>query len=128
MIAGDESAAEGAHERFRPEDRIRKRADYLRCYHRGRRRSGRLLRAHVHPNRLGHPRLGITASRRVGNSVVRHRVKRRLREIYRRWPRRSELPPLDIVFHVLPPAADAGFGDLATEAERLLRGLIDSPR
>lgn len=36
------------------------------------------------PNQLGHKRLGIIASRKIGNAVVRNRAKRRIREIFRR--------------------------------------------
>lgn len=38
----------------------------------------------------GRPRLGVTVSRRVGNAVVRNRVKRRIREWFRR--ERERLP------------------------------------
>ena len=71
-------------------------------------------------NELEHPRLGITVSRKVGNSVVRHRVKRRLREIYRRWSGRAQLPSLDLMIHVKPAAARASYATLETELTRLL--------
>ena len=37
-------------------------------------------------------RLGVTVSRRIGNAVVRNRVKRRVREFFRK-AMRAELPP-----------------------------------
>jgi ribonuclease P protein component len=37
----------------------------------------------VNKNNVNHPRLGITASRKVGNAVIRNRVKRLLREYFR---------------------------------------------
>ena len=49
-------------------------------------------------------RLGITVSRRVGNAVVRNRLKRRVREWYRR--ERSALASgLDLVVIARPAAA-----------------------
>jgi len=42
------------------------------------------------------PRLGVTVSRRVGNAVTRNRIRRRVREWFRR--QRSQLPrDLDLV-------------------------------
>lgn len=107
-------------ERLPREHTLRRSADYLRCYRRGRRIRGSALRLHVAPNGLGHPRLGITASRKVGKSVVRNRLKRRVREVFRRWPRRGELPAVDLVVHLEPAAAGTSFGELAAELEGLL--------
>ncbi len=77
--------------RFPSSQRVRKRAEFLRIQDGGQRvstpRFVLILSASVVP---GAPRLGITASRRVGNAVVRSRAKRLLREAFRAtrelWP------------------------------------------
>ena len=35
------------------------------------------------PNRLGHNRLGVTVSTKLGGAVTRNRARRRLREVFR---------------------------------------------
>ncbi|HEX4964896.1 MAG TPA: ribonuclease P protein component [Thermoanaerobaculia bacterium] len=110
-------------QRLLPEHKLRRRADYLRCYRTGRRRHGSLALLYFVPNQLEGPRLGITASRKVGKAVVRHRLKRRIKEIYRRWPHRSELPALDLVVHLKPEAGGSDFAALRSELLRLLSGL-----
>lgn len=69
--------------------RIRKRADYLRVQSLGRRVSTPhfVLVLYARPSgpAVGPgPRLGITTSRRVGGAVVRNRLKRVIREGFRR--------------------------------------------
>lgn len=120
-------AASAHGEGLSREQRLRRSAEYLRCYRRGRRLRGSLLRLHFAPNPLGHARLGITASRKVGNAVVRNRLKRRIREAFRRWPGRPELPALDVVVHVEPAAAGASFPELAAELADLLGRLASEP-
>jgi ribonuclease P protein component len=112
-----------AGERLTSGERLRRRTDYLRCYRTGRRRHGPLAILYFVPNQLGHPRLGITASRKVGNAVVRHRLKRRIKEVYRRWQDRGRLPALDLVIHLKPEAGKSDFPALCAELVRLLGGL-----
>ena len=56
-------------------------------------------------NDVGHPRLGITVSRRVGNAVERNRWKRLIRESFRLTQHR--LPALDLVCVARAPAPPA---------------------
>ena len=117
-----------AGERLRRGERVRRRGEYLRAYRRGRRRSGALVILHFFPNDDGVARLGVTVSRKVGNSVVRHRIKRRIVEIFRRSPGRAGLPPWDFVVHVKPEAAGAEFAAVRHEIEGLFRGAAEGRR
>ena len=127
LMAGDRRppgpGTGAAGERLLSEERLRRRTDYLRCYRTGRRRHGSFAILYFVPNQLGHPRIGITASRKVGKAVVRHRLKRRIKEVYRRWQDRGSLPALDLVVHLKPEAGKSDFPALRAELLRLLGGL-----
>lgn len=110
-------------QRLLPAERLRRRADYLRCYRTGRRRHGSLAMLYFVPNEAGHARLGITASRKVGPAVERHRIKRRIKEIYRRWKDRGSLPALDLVVHLKPEVRGTDFEALRRELMRLFAGV-----
>jgi ribonuclease P protein component len=114
----------GRGERLLSAETVRQRADYLRCYRTGRRRHGGLAILYFAPNQVGYPRIGITASRKVGKAVLRHRLKRRIKEIYRRWQDRGKLPSMDMVVHLKPEAGAADFQSFRTELLRLLSGLL----
>jgi ribonuclease P protein component len=76
-------------------DRLRRRAEFTRVYERGTRLRGRFMTCFALPNGLDSPRLGIAASRKIGNAVIRNRAKRRIRELYRLA---KPLKAIDIVF------------------------------
>ena len=66
-----------------PDERIRQRREFQRAYDEGRRVVCRYFVAFVVPRSSGPLRLGVVASRRVGNAVIRNRAKRLLREVFR---------------------------------------------
>ncbi len=59
------------------------------------------------------PRLGITVSRKVGGAVTRNRLKRRVREMFRRHPERDQFE------HDLIVIAKPGAGRLTMRALQL---------
>ncbi len=60
-----------------------KNPDFRRIHKNGRSRADQSIVMYVLENDLPENRLGITVSKKVGNSVVRHRVKRIIKEAYR---------------------------------------------
>lgn len=109
----------GRSERLRPEDRLRKKADFDGAYASGERVPSRSFTLIARPAERNRPRLGLTVSRAVGNSVTRNAVRRRLREAFRRH-RDAMSQALDIVIHVRPGAASATYVQLETELLRAL--------
>ncbi len=71
-------------QRFPPEARIRNGADYRALTRVARRFHTRSFVFLYRRGKTGSSRVGITVSRRVGNAVVRNRIKRWVREFARR--------------------------------------------
>jgi ribonuclease P protein component len=112
-------AAARVTERFPRALRVRRRTEFLAIQNRGRKLSGPHLMLFASD---GSGRLGVTVSRKVGGAVSRNRVKRWLRECYRRH---REVVPLrfDVVVVARPGAADAGHATLCQELGGLARRL-----
>ena len=62
---------------------LKKNPEFRRLYQKGRSAAGGSMVLYCRKNRLGHNRLGLTASVKLGGAVVRNRCRRRLREVYR---------------------------------------------
>ena len=64
-------------------DSLKKNDDFRNVYKKGKSFANRYLVMYVLENHTDKNRLGISVSKKVGNSVVRHRVTRLVRESYR---------------------------------------------
>lgn len=83
---------------------------FRRLYHTPAFANGYLV-LYAQKNRTGQNRVGITVSKKLGKAVVRNRVRRRLREVYRLNEDRF-LPGWDIVVVARSRSIGASFGKL----------------
>lgn len=62
---------------------LKKNSEFQTVYRGGKSLANRYLVMYVLKNEFGKNRIGISVSKKVGNSVVRHRITRLIRESYR---------------------------------------------
>lgn len=111
-------------------DRVLHRRDFLRAQSEGRRVHTPHFVLVALPTTEGRLRLGVTVSRRVGDSVRRNRVKRLVREVFRR--NRALFPAAcDLVVVARAGAATLDYAAVRNEvsaAEGALRRAAGAPR
>ncbi|HKF43050.1 MAG TPA: ribonuclease P protein component [Thermoanaerobaculia bacterium] len=109
------SPGQAVGETFSRDDRLRKRREFEECYASGVRVSGRHLQLFLLPRPGAEGiRLGISVGKRAGGAVLRNRLRRRLREVFRR-NRPAAPTALDLVVNLRPSAASASFPELAND-------------
>ena len=92
-------------------DSLRKNSDFQTVYHTGRSKANKYLVMYIHKNNSSFNRLGISVSKKVGNSVVRHHLTRLIRESYRLHEEMFH-SGWDIVVVVRVSAKDISFQDM----------------
>ena len=93
-------------------NRLSRSRDFDAVYRHGRSASTRFLTLHWFErppdDDSGEPRLGLAVPRAAGNAVVRNRIKRQLREIWRAKLDAGALPPRQWPAPQLPAEISAG--------------------
>jgi len=112
----------------RPE-RLKKRAEFLAAA-KGRRQHQRgfVLQALQRSEMGAAARFGFTVTKKTGNSVIRNRIRRRLREIVRLDAAALAQPSTDYVLVGRIEALTAGFHELRGEFTRALKKIHSAER
>jgi ribonuclease P protein component len=122
-----QAAAARQSEALPRQKRLAKRRDFLRVYETGRKLFCRYAVLFFASNDLSHSRLGVTATKKLGNANVRNRLKRWTREVYRR--RRAPLDlddrRVDIVVNVKPNASEVTFHEFSEDVGRALQRVTE---
>jgi ribonuclease P protein component len=101
--------------------RLLRRVDFRRVYEEGQRRSASVCTVFFRPNGLEETRLGVTTPARLGGAVLRNRIRRRVREVFRqnRWRLAGGW---DVVLNPRPSVATIAYPVLEKQLLRLFPG------
>ncbi|MDO5131639.1 MAG: ribonuclease P protein component [Eubacteriales bacterium] len=97
---------------------LKKNEDFKKCYKNGKSYVNKYLVMYVCGNGLGRNRFGISVSKKVGNSVVRHRTARLIRESCRLHAQ-DLAGGYDIVFVARVRSREIGYFEMETAFLRL---------
>ena len=92
-------------------DSMKKTEEFRKCYENGKSYADRFIVLYVWKNDSSYNKVGISCSKKVGNSVVRHRFARLVREAYRLHEDMFN-SGLDIVVVARACAGDASYFDI----------------
>lgn len=90
---------------------IKKNSEFQVVYKRGKSYANKHLVMYVKNNELNNSRIGVSVSKKVGNSVVRHRMTRLVRECFRLSEHQFK-ENTDIVVVVRNSAKDFGYNEM----------------
>ena len=94
--------------------------DFKKAYEKGKSFGNRNLILYIRKNDLEYTRIGITVSKKTGNAVVRNKIRRRIKEIYR------EVAPnlkegYDLIFIIRRNVPDISFQELRSAFYHLIK-------
>ncbi|MEG2338059.1 MAG: ribonuclease P protein component [Clostridium sp.] len=105
---------------MKSEEKIKRNSHFRYIYNRGKSLSNDTLVLYRIKNNKPVSRLGISVSKKVGNSVVRNKVKRLIRECYR-VNRGSYKTGFDFIFIARQKASTADYAKVESAMKHLMR-------
>jgi len=99
---------------------LQKDRDFRKVYRHRNSMANRLLIIYIRENQEEYNRVGFTVSKKVGKATIRNRVKRRMKESYRKQQDRVK-PGHDLVFIARDTAANSSMAEIESAMMHLLR-------
>jgi ribonuclease P protein component len=108
-------------ERFSKARRVRRRREFQRVFDLSLRIRGQYFTVLMAPNAESRPRLGIVASKKLGDAVHRNRAKRLIREIFRRSDMQTVRRGVDFVVIPRREVFDAPYSSIESDLRSTLK-------
>lgn len=99
--------------------RIKKNEDFQLIYKRGKSVANRQFIIYRFENKEEHFRLGISVSKKLGNAVVRNRIKRSIRESFK--VHKEDIVAADFIVIARKPAADMTVAEINSSLEHVMK-------
>ena len=107
--------------RFTKASRVRRRGEFTRVFDLALRAQGRYFTVLMAPNTAGTTRLGIVASKKLGDAVRRNRAKRLIREVFRQTEPLPVGQDVDLVVIPRREIFDAAYSCLQSDFRGVVR-------
>ncbi|KXG76376.1 Ribonuclease P protein component [Fervidicola ferrireducens] len=102
--------------------RLTKNFEFMSVYKKGRRAGCPLFTMYAKENDLGYTRLGVSVSKKIGKSVARNKVKRRIKEAFRTSYDEVKRG-FDVVISVKEEVKNADYHEIKRQMINLLKKL-----
>ena len=100
---------------------LKNTSEFSKVYKRGKSYADKNLVVYILPNNLDHIRIGFSISKKVGNSVIRNRVRRLIKESFR--TKFSDLKGYDIVIIARVRSNQVDFHEIGRSLKYVFRKL-----
>lgn len=100
-------------------NRLKKRKEFGYIYKKGTKVYGQHLCIFFVPSKIQTPRIGISIANKVGNAVVRNKLKRQIRHIMREFV--PYIKNVNLIIMVYPEIVGTTFNDLHNNIQKTLQ-------
>ena len=105
---------------MKPANRLKKNSDFNVVYSKKKSMANKLLIIYITENGLNNNRVGFVVSKKVGNSVIRSKVKRLMKESYRLNDSRFKIS-YDIIFIARADCKNSTFKEIESALLHLMK-------